>query len=231
MATKAAVMERTALGLTVICAGGLMDAYSYLTRGHVFATGQTGNIVYLSMRIAELDFAGVAHYLMPISFFVVGILFSKHILSKVHAGDNFRMQRWVIFFEAVAFAVIAFLPPEVPDLLVNSLISLCAAVSFENFRTFGTKSVYASVFCTGNLRSFAETFYDGFVKHDTHEMHRSWRYLALICSFMVGCVLGYFLAAWVDHYAAFAISVIFLLALFFVGNLAEQGEDAFEHAI
>lgn len=27
------------LGLTVICAGGLMDAYSYLVHGHVFATG------------------------------------------------------------------------------------------------------------------------------------------------------------------------------------------------
>ncbi|MBQ6394913.1 MAG: DUF1275 domain-containing protein, partial [Atopobiaceae bacterium] len=188
--------ERTALGLTVICAGGLMDAYSYLTRGHVFATGQTGNIVYLSMRLAELDLRGIAHYLMPISFFVVGILLSKHVLSKVHAGDHFRMQRWVIFFEAIAFAVIAFLPAEVPDLLVNSCISLCAAVSFENFRTFGTKSVYASVFCTGNLRSFAETLYDGLIKHDSHELHRSFRYLGLICSFMAGCVLGYFLAAW-----------------------------------
>ena len=36
------------LGLTVICAGGFMDAYSYLLHGQVFATGQTGNIVLLT---------------------------------------------------------------------------------------------------------------------------------------------------------------------------------------
>ena len=28
--------------------GGLQDAYSYLSRGHVFANAQTGNIVLLS---------------------------------------------------------------------------------------------------------------------------------------------------------------------------------------
>ena len=151
--------ERTALGLVVICAGGFMDAYSYLTRGHVFATGQTGNIVLLGIHLAQLEWMGVARYLAPIIAFVIGVLVSKHVLASVHAGDHFRMQRWVIAFEAAAFAAIALLPETVPDLLVNVAISFCAAVSFENFRTFGTKSAYASVFCTGNLRSFAETLY------------------------------------------------------------------------
>lgn len=217
---KLVTRERTALGLVVICAGGLMDAYSYLTRGGVFATGQTGNVVLLAIRLAELDWLGVARYLAPIAAFVTGILVSKHVLSNVHAGDHFRMQRWVIASEAVAFALIALLPESVPDLAVNLAISLCAAISFENFRTFGTKSAYASVFCTGNLRSFAETFYDGFVGHDRHEMHRSLRYLALIASFTAGVVLGYFLIGAVGHYAAFAISGLFLLANIFVGDFA-----------
>ena len=197
-----------------------MDAYSYLTRGGVFATGQTGNVVLLAIRLAELDWLGVARYLAPIVAFVMGILASKHVLSNVHAGDHFRMQRWVIVFEAAAFAFIALLPESVPDFAVNLAISLCAAISFENFRTFGTKSAYASVFCTGNLRSFAETFYDGFVGHDRHEMHRSLRYLALIASFTAGVVLGYFLIGAVGRYAAFAISGLFLLASIFVGDFA-----------
>ena len=205
------IRERTALGLTVIWAGGLMDAYSYLTRGNVFATGQTGNVVLLAIHLAQLDWLGVARYLAPIVAFVIGILASKHVLSKVHAGDHFRMQRWVLVFD------------EVPDLPINLAISLCAAVSFENFRTFGTKSAYASVFCTGNLRSFAETLYDGFVEHNAHEMHRSLRYLALIVSFTAGVVLGYFLIGSFGQHAALAISALFLLANVFVGNYARDG--------
>lgn len=219
-----AARERTALGLAVICAGGFMDAYSYLTRGHVFATGQTGNIVLLGVHLAQLDWLGVARYLAPIVAFVIGILVSKHVMAQVHAGDHFRMQRWVIAFEAVAFALIALLPPEVPDLIVNLAISFCAALSFENFRTFGTRSAYASVFCTGNLRSFAETLYDGFVGHDRHEMHRSLRYLALVASFTTGVVLGFFLIGAFGHFAAFSVSALFLLATVFVGDYARDAE-------
>lgn len=210
--------ERTALGLAVICAGGLMDAYSYLTRGRVFATGQTGNVVLLGLRLAELDWLGVAHYLAPIVAFVVGILLSKHVMATVHDGDHERMQRSVIAFEAVAFALIALIPTGAPDLLVNSLISLCAAVSFENFRTFGTRSAYASIFCTGNLRSFAETLYDGLVGHDADEAQRSLRYLALVASFACGVVAGFFLVSAFGGRAALGVSCLFLVAWRFVGE-------------
>lgn len=217
---KRAVRERAVLGFTVTCAGGLMDAYSYLTRGKVFATGQTGNVVLLAINLAQLDWLGVARYMAPILAFAVGILISKYVLASVHAGDHFRMQRWVIIFEAIVFASIALVPPMVPDLPVNLAISLCAAISFENFRTFGTKSAYASVFCTGNIRSFAETFYDGFVGHDHHEAQRSIRYLGLIASFTAGVVAGYFLIGAFGHYAALAISMLFLIADVFVGDYA-----------
>ena len=48
--------ERTALGIVVTCAGGLMDAYSYLMHGEVFANGQTGNVVLLVLRLSEADY-------------------------------------------------------------------------------------------------------------------------------------------------------------------------------
>ena len=145
-ATKPKVPVR--LGLIVICAGGFMDAYSYLLHDHVFATGQTGNIVLLCMNLAEGAWLGALHYLVSILAFVAGIMLSRHVLVQVHNRATHRMQRWVAVFEAVAFAAIALLPAWAPDLLVNSAISFCAAVSYENFRQFGTKSAYASVFCT-----------------------------------------------------------------------------------
>ena len=132
------------LGLTVICAGGFMDAYSYLLHGHVFATGQTGNIVLLCMNLAEGAWLGVARYLVSICAFVLGVMLSRHILFQVHDGRTHGMQRWVAIFEAVAFAAIALLPAWTPHLIVNSAISFCAAVSYENFRQFGTKARIAT---------------------------------------------------------------------------------------
>ena len=212
------------LGLTVICAGGFMDAYSHLLHGHVFATGQTGNIVLLCMNLAEGAWLGVARYLVSICAFVLGVMLSRHILFQVHDGETSRMQRWVAIFEAVAFAAIALLPAWTPHLIVNSAISFCAAVSYENFRQFGTKSAYASVFCTGNLRSFGETLYDGLFKKDAHELHRSHRYAALVISFCVGAVICKFLIDAVGKYACLAISALFLLSLRFIAEPAATAE-------
>lgn len=210
------------LGLTVICAGGFMDAYSYLLHGNVFATGQTGNIVLLCMNLADGAWLGVARYLVSICAFVLGIMLSRHILFQVHDGKTHGMQRWVAVFEAAAFAVIALLPEWTPDLMVNSAISFCAAVSYENFRQFGTKSAYASVFCTGNLRSFGETLYDGIFKGDRHELHRSHRYAALVVSFCVGAVICKFLIDLTGKYACLAISALFLLSLRFIADPSER---------
>ncbi|MGQ5426535.1 YoaK family protein [Thermophilibacter sp. ZX-H3] len=204
------------LGLIVICAGGFMDAYSYLLHDHVFATGQTGNIVLLCMNLAEGAWLGVSHYLVSILAFVAGIMLSRHVLVRVHGRATHRMQRWVAVFEAVAFAVVALLPEGAPDLLVNSAISFCAAVSYENFRQFGTRSAYASVFCTGNLRSLGETLYDGIFEKDRHELHRSARYAGLVASFCVGAVACKLLIDATGKFACLAISALFLLSLRYI---------------
>ena len=204
------------LGLIVICAGGFMDAYSYLLHDHVFATGQTGNIVLLCMNLAEGAWLGVSHYLVSILAFVAGIMLSRHVLVRVHGRATHRMQRWVAVFEAIAFAVVALLPEGAPDLLVNSAISFCAAVSYENFRQFGTRSAYASVFCTGNLRSLGETLYDGIFEKDRHELHRSARYAGLVASFCAGAVACKLLIDATGKFACLAISALFLLSLRYI---------------
>lgn len=218
------VWERTALGMVVSSAGGFMDAYSFITQGQVFATGQTGNVVMLALNVAQLSLSGVLHYLAPISAFLVGIIASRWVMDAFQI-EHVRMQRIVLLFEAVAFAVLAFLPAETPDLFVNSMISLFAAVTFENFRTFGTSSAYASVFCTGNLRSFAETLYDGISHHDREALGRAFRYLAIVSSFVLGVLLSAGLCHLMGSRSAWGISVLFLLAGHFVSDI-ERDEEA-----
>ena len=208
------------LGLVVICAGGFMDAYSYLLYDHVFANGQTGNVALLGIRLAGGDLAGAVRYLAPITFFVIGIMLSKHVLARVHGGDRNRMMRSVALFEALAFVAVALMPEMAPGLLVTSLISFCAAVSYENFRKFGTKSAYSSVFCSGNLRSLGETLYEGLVMGDPHELHRAARYAGLVVSFCLGAALCCLLIGVVGKFACLAISALFLLSTRFVSDSA-----------
>ena len=46
--------------------GGLQDAYTYMSRGKVFANAQTGNIVLLSQSIGSGDWPLAIHYLVPL---------------------------------------------------------------------------------------------------------------------------------------------------------------------
>lgn len=212
------------LGLIVICAGGFMDAYSYLTRGHVFATGQTGNVVLLTVRAAGGDWLGALGCVVSILSCAVGIFFSMHLLHGVHGGNLYRTQRWVAALEIAVFALLALVPDGVPDLPVNCVISFCAALAFENFRSFGTKSTYSSVFCTGNLRSLAETLYRGTVGGDRHELHRSMRYAALISSFAVGALVGVLLVGVAGRYACLMVCALFAVTSAHLARLDEDPE-------
>lgn len=210
------------LGLTVICAGGFMDAYSYLLHGHVFATGQTGNVVQLTIRTAGGDWLGALGCLASILSCAVGIFFSMHLLHGFHGGNRYRTQRWVAALEVLVFAALALVPEGVPDLPVNCVVSFCAALAFENFRSFGTKSTYSSIFCTGNIRSFAETLYLGLVNGERHELHRAERYAALILAFALGAFAGVLIIGVVGRFACLAISALFVATSIHLALLDED---------
>ncbi len=98
------------LGLAVICAGGFMDAYSYLMHGHVFATGQTGNVVLFTLRLVNGDWLGALGSLAAILSCAVGIFFSMHLLYGVHEGNRYRTQRLVALIEVIVFAALGRVP-------------------------------------------------------------------------------------------------------------------------
>ena len=51
--------ENFILGIMLALCGGFLDAYTYITRGGVFANAQTGNIVLMGINIAKGDFERV----------------------------------------------------------------------------------------------------------------------------------------------------------------------------
>ena len=67
------VSETVRLGLLLALSGGLMDAYSYLFRGEVFANAQTGNILLFSVNLSQGNWGMVKEYGCPVLAFGAGI--------------------------------------------------------------------------------------------------------------------------------------------------------------
>lgn len=206
------MMRRRNLDLLITFAGGYMDAYSYLSRGRVFATGQTGNFVLLAVYLARLDWKMVLHYLTPILLFWAGIFLSMH-MRHLFRRDVFRWERRTLALEAVLFFLIGFLPDMVPDVLVNSLIAFCAAMQYCCFRTMEQNTAYASIFCTGNMRSCAEQLYLGLVRKDASALKRGLGYLGILGAFFGGVLMGVLGELWLSTGAAWGISLLLLAAL------------------
>lgn len=97
---KRDISETIGIGIILAISGGLMDAYSYICRGQVFANAQTGNILLLSISLSTGDISGFLHHFYPVVAFASGIALAillRHLLS-----DHFR-KHWqlsVLFVEA-----------------------------------------------------------------------------------------------------------------------------------
>ena len=85
MLTSKKVSESIRLGSILMFSGGFLDAYSYLVRGQVFATAETGNIALMGISLARGDLAVAGRYLIPVAAYAAGIFLTEWIRMRVEA--------------------------------------------------------------------------------------------------------------------------------------------------
>jgi uncharacterized membrane protein YoaK (UPF0700 family) len=68
------------LGLTVV--SGLVDAFSYLTLGHVFVSNMTGNVVFLGFALAGVGEISIVDSLLALLAFAVGATVAGRIAAS-----------------------------------------------------------------------------------------------------------------------------------------------------
>ena len=59
--------ESLLIGVLLSISGGLMDAYSYLYRGQVFANAQTGNVLLFSVHLSKGEWAHIPFAVVRLS--------------------------------------------------------------------------------------------------------------------------------------------------------------------
>ena len=167
--------------------GGLQDAYTYISRGKVFANAQTGNIVLLSQHIFAGDF-GSTHYLIPVVFFAFGVAAAELIGQKYQKTECIHWRQLVLILEILLLFLVGFLPDQF-NLIANALVSFSCAMQVQAFRKVNSFA-FASTMCIGNIRSGMESLCAYHKTHNRDTLYKASHYFGVIFLFALGAGLG-----------------------------------------
>lgn len=182
--------ESLPVGLLLALAGGILDSYTYLNRGQVFATAETGNLVLLGVHLAQGQWEQVLYYLFPISAFTLGVLATEFLRQHLDAPSiHIHWRQPILLVECLVIVVVAFLPLGPLDPLASVLISFTSAVQIESFRKF-VGCGCATTMCTGNLRSGTEHLFRWLCHRERASARSAGVYYGLILSFVTGAVIS-----------------------------------------
>ena len=182
--------ESLPVGLLLALTGGILDAYSYLNRGQVFATAETGNIVLLGICLARGQWTHVFHYLLPILAFTAGVLAAEGIHRRTTAKPKpVHWRQSLLLVECLAILLVSLLPAGHMNPLANILISFTSALQVQSFRSFHGCSC-ATTMCTGNLRSGTDHLFHWLLQRDSETFTKAGVYYGLILCFISGAILS-----------------------------------------
>lgn len=182
--------ESLPVGLLLAMAGGILDAYTYLNRGQVFATAETGNLVLLGINLSQGRFDRVLYYLLPIVSFAVGVLVTE--ILRRFLGPNAGRLHWrqpILLTECLVLIFVSLIPSGSLDPIANMLISFTSAIQIESFRQFRGCGC-ATTMCTGNLRSGTEHLFRHLTTPGSQSASKAVLYYGLILSFVCGALIS-----------------------------------------
>ena len=205
--------ETFLMGTLLALTGGFLDAYTYMSRGGVFANAQTGNIVLLGLNMASGQWSRVIYYLVPINAFVLGIFLAESIRGKCMYNRKMHWRQLVLILEILVLLFVAVLPQGKFDMIANVAVSFICAMQVESFRKVNGNA-FATTMCTGNLRSGTERLYRFGRTGEVKELEKSLQYYGIILIFIIGAMAGMWLTKQFAQKAVlFACGMLFLAFL------------------
>jgi uncharacterized membrane protein YoaK (UPF0700 family) len=203
--------ESLLLGAVLAMAGGFMDAYSYMCRGHVFANAQTGNILLLGVHLSQGEWQDAAHYLFPVLSFVIGLALSDFVRLTRKGSERLHWRQTTTAVEALVLFGVSFLP-QAYNLPANCLTSLACGIQVESFRKICGTGV-ATTMCIGNLRSATQNICEFLRTKDRKNLELGGVYFFIIFCFTIGAILGNLAVGWMAE-GALRLSAALLVIAF-----------------
>lgn len=211
-------LREIAIALTFI--GGFIDAYTFVQRGGVLAAGQTGNVIFLSVDVAQNNLPGVLTKLFTMIFFCLGI-----IIVEIMKHKNNRKHYWRVnslLAELIVCIVVGFLPKTVSNLFVAPPLALVMAmqnVTFAQIEGHG----YNNVFATGNLKNAVIQTAEYLYHHRKGDITAAKIYFGLVFGFAMGAVSSALLQNFFGLRTIFIAAIlIFIVAIYYVLLLRQR---------
>lgn len=216
MKASTKINESMLFAVILSLVGGFQDAYSYVGRQHVFANAQTGNLILFGLNAISGNVKGMLRYLLPLSFFAVGILIACILREK--SNSNYQSLHWhqkVLILEILLLLTNAFIPLGKYDILANSLISLSCAIQVEAFQHFLNINA-ATTMCIGNIKNGMENLFHFFVNKNTEHLKKAFIYIGIILFFGIGSVIGIICTAIFREKAILVCIALLVLLIFLI---------------
>jgi uncharacterized membrane protein YoaK (UPF0700 family) len=206
--TKYGLLPPLLVGLTVVT--GIVDAFSYLTLGHVFVANMTGNVVFLAFAVAGVGGFSVATSLVAIGAFLLGALVGGLFRSRLTS----RLRRHLGVATGTQLLLLA----------SGVILSAIAGGSFQGALRYGVVAILAVAMGIQNatarglavpdLTTTVLTMTITGIAADTHAAggngSRSGRRLISIAAMLAGAVIGAVLILRGQVSASLLVAVIVL---------------------
>lgn len=203
--------EMIRIGILAAFMGGYLDAYTYVLHGGVFANTQTGNLILMTIYLFEKQWSQVLLRLIPILVFGMGILLFE-VICKFNKKYSINI---VLIIQAILILIIGFGAFKDNSTIVCSTISFICALQLVSFKKMKGLP-YATIMCTGNLRSFSEFFSKWILYKNKEDIKKALKYLLIIFVFCFGVFAGMFFVNLISFYSILILLVNILIKYIFL---------------
>lgn len=213
------ISESIELAIFLAMSGGLMDAYSYLYRGEVFANAQTGNMLLMGVYLSQGQWHHALQYFFPVISFALGIALCECIhLRKI---KFIHWRQFTVFLEILCLTFVAFIPTNL-NLFANSMTSFACGIQVQAFRKLHGNG-FATTMCIGNLRSGTHFLVHYLTTKKKEFLEKAFLYYFVIFCFVIGAIIGNLCLPHFHNYTIL-VSVCLLMIALFIMFIDREGE-------
>lgn len=183
------ITERYTFAYVLTILGGYIGGYSYVTRGGIFASGQTGNLIQLSLKMSEGKFEVWYLHILPMIMFGMGIIACEYVKNKIGTQGKIHWMQCVFIIEGLLLIVVACIPIGPLNVYANMILGCIAGMQTQSIRIVeGT--VLMTTMLTGNARTISELLYYSIKERDKEKAITVFKLAGTIPIFIIGVMLG-----------------------------------------
>jgi uncharacterized membrane protein YoaK (UPF0700 family) len=200
------------LGILLAIVGGILESYTFVGRGKVFANAQTCNVVLMGIAASKGDWRQTLLSFMPVLANIIGVITVETIKGHLKVFFTSNWLRLVLVLEAIVLFIVGFIPSTLPNQIATVIIAFVASLQINSFKKL-VDSPYCTAITTANMRTITENAYLAIIEKDSTETVKTIRYMTIMFSFIVGGFIGGLLTLDIGIKAIWSAAFILICSL------------------